>query len=194
MSHVTLDRSTVTSVVGLLVIAGVVLLALVPNTGAISASGTCTYGSCPATTPTTPLSWYILLAVLVVVALALGIVLLMRRRRPPTSPSSVEPWSGPTVAAAGAPAAAEGSMPTDGGPTADYIETDSDVAQPHPEVPPGAAAGAAAAGAAEGGGDIDSLMQELDKISGEILQRGKPKTPPADGGEGSEEGEAGPGQ
>jgi hypothetical protein len=34
-------------------------------------------------------------------------------------------------------------------------------------------------------------MQELDKISGEILQRGKPKTPPADS---ADEGNEGSGQ
>jgi hypothetical protein len=47
----------------------------------------------------------------------------------------------------------------------------------------GAAAGGAAAGAAgeEAPGDIDSLMGELDRISGEILQRGPGKKPPTGG-------------
>jgi hypothetical protein len=195
MSHLSFDRPTLRPVLGILVIAGVVLLALLPNTGAIPASSTCSYGSCPSTAPATPISWYILLAVLIIVAVALGVLLLLRRRNPPTAAASVEPWSGPTAGAAtgGATAGATdgATLPTDGGPAAAYIESDSDVAQPHPEVAD-AAAGAAAGGAAEGGGDIDSLMQELDKISGEILQRGKPKTPPAnsegssdDGGEGS---------
>ncbi|HEY6238719.1 MAG TPA: hypothetical protein VIZ68_06005, partial [Thermoplasmata archaeon] len=39
-----------------------------------------------------------------------------------------------------------------------------------------AAAGAGGTAAAEGGeADIDSLMQELDKISGEILKKGPPQ-------------------
>jgi hypothetical protein len=187
-----------------LVIAGVVLLALVPNSGAIPASSACTYGSCPASTPSTPISWYILLGALIIVAAALAILLLMRRRRSSTPPGSVEPWSGPTegAAIAGGAAAGGATMPTDaglsppvaGGAAPAYLETDSDVAQPLPEVPEGAAGGAAGAAAAEGGGDIDSLMQELDKISGEILQRGKPKTPPANAGDTAEEGEQGSGQ
>jgi hypothetical protein len=45
-----------------------------------------------------------------------------------------------------------------------------------PAAPAGAAAGAAAgAGAAEAEPDIDSLMAELDKISGEILKRAPKK-------------------
>ncbi|MGA9839215.1 MAG: hypothetical protein WBS16_02095, partial [Thermoplasmata archaeon] len=47
----------------------------------------------------------------------------------------------------------------------------------------GAVAGAGAAAAAEDEPDIDSLMAELDKISGEILKRPKgasDKKPPVD--------------
>ena len=188
MSHVSYARPKLRPVLGLLVIAGVTLLAFLPNTGAIPASSSCTYGSCSSTAPATPTSWFILLGALIIVAAALGVLLFMRRRRPPTASGSVEPWSGPTAGAAAAGPAAGATMPTDGGPSADYIETDSDVAAPHPEV------SEPTEGGAEGGGDIDSLMQELDKISGEILQRGKPKTPPANSEGSSEDGGEGQGQ
>jgi hypothetical protein len=65
-----------------------------------------------------------------------------------------------------------------GAPIAAYVETPEDVsAAPPSEAVAGVAAGGAAAAATEP--DIDSLMAELDKISGEILTRGTPpKKPP----------------
>jgi len=161
---------------GLLVL--LLALALIPNTGALPAAANCQYGGCESTSSTSSGLWYGLLAALVIVAAALGVLLLMRRRRArPGGPGPVEPWAGESGAVA-ATAGPEGPSPS--------VEP-MDVA---PEVPPGASAytegpedvgavaatGAAAAPAAESGeADIDSLMQELDKISGEILKKGPPK-------------------
>ena len=69
---------------------------------------------------------------------------------------------------------------------APYLEQPEDVSSPPSSVTvvPGAVGAAAVVGADAGEADIDSLMQELDKISGEILQRGTPPKkgePPASG-------------
>ena len=174
------DRPILFHVAGLVVLAAVLVLAFLPNTGAIPADTSCPYGNCSTTNNGPATLWYVLLGALVLVAAALGAILLLRRRRAPPPAAPVEPWSGPT----GGPGEAPG-----GGPVAPaavgaaaYLETPEDVGHPGPEVP-----AAEAPPAAEGGADIDSLMQELDKISGEILQRGKPqKTPPP--AEGEDEG------
>jgi hypothetical protein len=167
------------TVLGLTVIAAVLLLAFLPNTGAIPADTSCPYGNCPTTDNGPATLWYVLLGALVLVAAALGAVLLLRRRRSPTPPEAVEAWSGPTSGAAGGPEGApEGPS---SGVAPDYLESPEDVGHAPPAVP-----GAEGAAPSEGGADIDSLMQELDKISGEILQRGKPQPktpPPADGEE-----------
>jgi hypothetical protein len=175
---------------GLGMLALVLGAALAPNTGAVPAQSSCQYGDCIAGTGI-PYWAVAVIAVLVVAALAAALILLRRRRGPP---AAVAPWqgeapSGPTPGAQGTPTPA----PAPKGPTPDYLETPEDVAQPPPAVPPGAAAAAgagAAAGAAAGAGakaaasdepDIDSLMAELDKISGEILKRQKkPAEPKAD--------------
>ncbi|MCI4339779.1 MAG: hypothetical protein L3J73_00720 [Thermoplasmata archaeon] len=175
------DRRILSHVVGLTVIAAVLVVAFLPNTGAIPADTSCPYGNCSTTGNGPATLWYVLLGALVLVAAALGAVLLLRRRRAPAPAASVEPWSGPTSGTLegpeGAPAAAAGGV------APAYLETPEDVGHPGPDVPAGEGAAPA-----EGGADIDSLMQELDKISGEILQRGKPqsKTPPP--AEGEEEG------
>ena len=115
---------------------------------------------------------FAILGLLALVALLLGVVLLRGRRgggrRPPTawsdagpSGGAVPPGEGAAVVGGAAGAAA-------------YTESPEDVSVAPAEVPTPAATG--------GESDIDSLMSELDKISGEILKRGQaPKkdgTPP----------------
>ncbi len=163
----------------------VIAAGLTPETGVVSASTNCTYGTCPASTPF-PV-WAVATTIAVVLlALLLALLLLRRRRRPPAAQAPPE-WEGPAGAGAGAAAGtsfgetgAEApawqeppSSPPEGatsaGEPAAYVE-DTGVAA-------SAGVGAAAAGAtppAAGGEaepDIDSLMSELDKISEEILKR-----------------------
>ena len=161
------------------VLVGVLLLALLPNTGAIPADSSCSYGTCPNPTAGPAPIWYALLALLVLVAAVLGVVLLMRRRRQSTPPGSVEPWSGPAPGALGSPSAPLDETGPGGAVAPAYLESPEDYGNAPPE------AVAETPPPSEGGADIDSLMKELDKISGEILQRGKtaPKTPPTQGEE-----------
>jgi hypothetical protein len=74
-------------------------------------------------------------------------------------------------------------------PAAEYVETPEDVGSAPPTLgtPPGAPAAASGA-KPEAEPDIDSLMAELDKISGEILKRTPKKAADDSGPEpGSEE-------
>lgn len=156
--------------VGMFVV--VVLAALTPNTGAVPAQTSCQYGNCPNEGPGLA-TWAIVAAVVVLVALVALALLLRRRRRGGSSGGYPESLGGGPSMGATAPEGPAG---------APYIEGPDDVGQQPPVVAPAGAG--AAAGAAEGGGDIDSLMQELDRISGEILQRGgtppkRPGTPPS---------------
>ncbi|MCI4333333.1 MAG: hypothetical protein L3K01_06395 [Thermoplasmata archaeon] len=145
-------------------LAVVLAAALGPATGTVAAAASCQYGTCPSSGPSA-LTWGIgalLAAVILIVALA--VILQRRRGGPPSSGGSVTPWSG---------GAAESPAPAEAPP---YMENPDDVGV--------AAAGAgAAAGAAAGSepGDIDSLMGELDRISGEILKRGPGKKGPPTG-------------
>jgi len=156
-----------------------------------AANAACSYGVCPSGSGISPTTLDLLLAGLVVVALVLGLLIYRDRRSrgpPPSQPA--QPWvdSGGASGGPGGPAGPEAEAAAGGGVAAgavtSYTETPEDVSVPPPEVP-GAAAGAPAA--AEGQeGDIDSLMAELDRISGEILKRGQtPKkgAPPATEGE-----------
>jgi hypothetical protein len=173
---------------GLLVL--VISAALLPNLGLVAAQSTCMYGTCPASTSYTP--YYAALAVLAIVAVGLGLLLLMRRRGGGGSPgplTEAEPAtgapggpSGPSAGdaadmavgagAVGATVAASPTVPPGAG-GAEYLEGPEDVGAGLPAAAAAAGAGAAAGTAAAQGGneDIDSLMQELDKISGEILKR-----------------------
>ncbi|MCI4351210.1 MAG: hypothetical protein L3K15_06830 [Thermoplasmata archaeon] len=148
---------------------GVIIAAgLSPNTGAAPAQTTCPYGVCP-TASNGIASWEIALVVIILLAAALLAVLLLRRRNrggpPGEAPSGA---MGPSIA--GGP----GMTPLEPPIIAPYVETPEDigappVAPPAPPVPP----------PTDGEGDIDSLLKELDTISGEILKRGAPtKTPP----------------
>ncbi len=160
----------------LLVVAG-----LVPNTGAIPASTSCPYGNCSTPSNTTVPTWlYGLLGALVVLALVLGLLLYRRRSPPSGGGAAASEAAVPPSAALGGPSGPEAppvAGPPVAAPAAAYLETPEDVGQ-QPAAP------AAVPPASEGGGeeDIDSLMKELDKISGEILKRGpqakRPPTPP----------------
>ncbi len=164
---------------GAAMLATVVAAALSPNLGSIPAQATAQYGT-PAGT-STPFPWWIIgVIIAIVAALIVAYLLVGRRRRPPARSAPPPQMAGPpTGAAIGAP-------PPPPGPASAYIETPEDVGAAMPAVA-GVAAGAggagAAAGAAEPEPDIDALMAELDKISGEIL-----KKPPKGGGAGSSEG------
>jgi hypothetical protein len=184
MDSNTRNRRVIPVALGVVLLAIVVAAGLSPNTGAVPAQGNCQYGQCVAGTG---LQWWVLAAIVIIVVAALGAALfLMRRRRsPPRSGMAPPPPPGPTSGAMGGR-----STPPPPPPAAApaYLETPADVGRSLPSVPTGApataavggAAGAAGAGAGaaagEGEPDIDSLMAELDKISGEILKR--PKSPP----------------
>jgi hypothetical protein len=167
---------------GVAMLAVIVAAGLSPQTGAVSAQGNCEYNQCVAGTG---LQWWVFaaIAILIVAALAAALVLLRRRRPPP--PSGVPAAGaagGPTVGAMGgtspppAPAPEYMEMPEDVGMTlpAAASATVAGAPPPPPTAPPPPPPGAA------GEQDIDSLMAELDKISGEILKRpkGGDKPPP----------------
>jgi len=169
--------------IGTLLLGVVVLAGLLPNTGTVQAQSSCPYGGC--STPAVVPLWEIasILGVIAAVVVACALILLRRRRpsgaAPPAAAGPVQPWQeGPeTSEAAGAPGAPTGAA-------APYLEGPEDIGHAPPTLPPsppkapGAAAPAAApaaAAGAEGEADIDSLMAELDRISGEILKKSPKK-------------------
>jgi hypothetical protein len=165
---------TVPVALGLAMLAVVIAAGFFPNTGSVQAQSNCPYGGC-ASSSAIP-TWE-LVSILVLIAagvIAAALFLMRRRRRPPAT--SVQAWQGAPPAGAGTGAAAA-APPS--GPTPPYIETPEDVGHAPPVVPSGPEAGtgaavaapAAAAAAGEAEPDIDSLMAELDKISGEILKK-----------------------
>lgn len=167
-------KSVIPAALGMGMLGVVVAAALAPDTGAVPAGTACPYGVCPTTTMDL-LPWEVTLGVLVAVAVVLAILILRRRRRGGgAAPGPVEPWSGegPTPPGEGPspPAAAPAAGVV---PAAAYLETPEDVGVPPPAVPAPAVAPPKPSG---GEADIDSLMQELDKISNEILKRGGPKS------------------
>ena len=175
---------------GIAMLAVVVLAGLTPNTGVVQAASGCTYGQCvaPATFPT----WAIATSVaLVVVALLVALLILRRRRTPPPPAAPVSEWSGGPPAGAGGPsppaapseweeASLAGGVGAGAMGAADWREP-TPVAPPEPVEPetlptseplaPAPAAEVPKAAEPEAEPDIDSLMQELDKISSEILKR-----------------------
>jgi len=167
---------------GLAMLAVVVVAGLFPNTGTVQAQSSCPYGGC--TTSSSIPTWEIV-SILVVVAaavIAAALILMRRRRKPPATP--VQAWQGAPGAGAGPAAVAPPP------PTPPYIETPEDVGHAPPAVAPARAAGTAAVAApaaAAGEPDIDSLMAELDKISGEILKKAPKKGGGAQGGEPTED-------
>jgi hypothetical protein len=159
---------------GLAMLATVIAAALTPNFDTASATPTAQYGTPTGTT--TPFPWWIVAVIVVVVAaIVLAYLMLGRRRRPPARGAPPPPGGAPPSGAA------TGAPPP--GPSAAYLETPEDVGAAMPAVAGlGAAGGAgAAAGAATQEPDIDALMAELDKISGEILKK-PPKTGQTGGG------------
>jgi hypothetical protein len=165
--------SVVPILLALGMLAVVLAAALGPATGTVAASANCTYGTCPDNGPSA-LTWglgALLAAVILIVALA--IILQRRRGPPPAAAGGVAPWAGTPP---------ESPAPAEAPP---YMETPDDVAAA--AVVGGAAVGAAAAAEP---GDIDSLMGELDRISGEILKRGPGKKGPPTGGSEADEAAA----
>ena len=164
------------AVVGTLLLGVIVLAGLLPNTGTVQAQSSCPYGGC--TTSAAIPAWEIasILALLAAVVVAAALVVLRRRHTPragpPAAAGALQPWQeGPPAGAAAAPSAAPVAA-------APYLEGPEDVGHTPPTLPPpsaGATGPAAAPAAAEGGGDIDSLMAELDRISGEILKKSPKK-------------------
>ncbi|HTP54208.1 MAG TPA: hypothetical protein VML94_04480 [Thermoplasmata archaeon] len=168
-------RRIVPAALGIAMLAVVVAAAFVPNVGTVQAATNCPYGNCSTPSSSFPTWELASIGAIVVLFLLVGLFVLMRRRRPPASEA---PYGG--SAAGGAPPS--GAM--EAGPAAPYpeepasaayVETPEDVAAPPPTISAPPAVGAAGAGAgaasAEAEPDIDSLMAELDKISGEILKR-----------------------
>ena len=94
-------------------LAVVVLAGLLPDTGVVSASSNCTYGSCPASS-SFPI-WTVSAAVaIVVLALIVALLLLRRsRRRPPSGESSPEAV-GPDPGAQAEPAGLDTAPPVQG--------------------------------------------------------------------------------
>jgi hypothetical protein len=173
----TARRRIVPVSLGFAMLAVIVAAALVPNAGAIPASSSCQYNQCPHSS-TTP-AWEIAsIGAIVVLGLLVGLFVLMRRRRPPAN-ESVPASAATGGAGPGGPSGPSG--PDLGAPA--YVERPEDIGTPPPTLQtpaaPAAAAGGAAGAAAgsEAEPDIDSLMAELDKISGEILKRTPKKGP-----------------
>jgi hypothetical protein len=173
-------------VLGLGMLAVVVAAGLTPNTGVVQAATNSPYSQ-PSSSSLSPYAYLGIAALVIVLGLLLALFLL-RRRRPPAAaaPPPMQTWQeGPAP------------PPTGGAPPAAapaYLETPEDVTRVPTPIPPatGAAAtvpAAAVPGAAEGAEpDIDSLMAELDKISGEILKRAPKKPPGAKAGEETDQG------
>jgi uncharacterized protein (TIGR03382 family) len=82
----------------LALIAIVVLAGVLPGTGVVSASSSCTYGACPASSPFP--YWAIGAAAAVVVVALVAALLLLRRRKPPAG-SDAPPQEGTSPDAEG---------------------------------------------------------------------------------------------
>jgi hypothetical protein len=172
-----LDRASLVPYAFALAILGlVVAAALGPATGTVAAAATCQYGTCASNGP--GLLTYGVGAIVALIILLIAAAIIYQRRRgggsipPAAGGGAVAAWSGPTGPES--PAPAEAPPP--------YIEGPEDAAV---AIGAGAVAGGAVAGAAAADAepaDIDSLMGELDRISGEILKRGPGKKGPPSGG------------
>lgn len=127
-----------------------------------AAATNCPYSKCTDSSIVSLPAIEAIIGLLALVALVLGVLIWRDRRRPPRTPPPEWADAGP---AAAAPAAAGGA--------ALYTETPEDVSAPPPEMPTTPSSPA--------DGDIDSLMAELDRISGEILKPGAKGKPPAGG-------------
>ncbi|HEV8050010.1 MAG TPA: hypothetical protein VGP88_05405 [Thermoplasmata archaeon] len=171
-----LERSRLVPFALALAILGTVVAgALGPATGTVAAASSCQYGTCTSTGP--GLLTYGVAAIVALIILLIAAALIYYRRRggsqpPPSSGAGgVAAWEGP-----GGP-----ESPAPGEVTPEYIEGPGDTAVAAGVA--GAAVGGAVAAEAEPA-DIDSLMGELDRISGEILKRGPGKKGPGTAGGG----------
>ena len=158
----------------------ILVATIAPSSGAIPAQTSCPYGNCVTPSPDYTIYYISGGIIAVIAAIAIAALVLMRRRRPPAASTEEMGYGG----AGGGGAPEEGPIAPEspeGG--ASYIESPEDMAAPAAVAPAPPPAGAPPA--AEGEADIDSLMQELDRISGEILKRGTPKkgAPPNAGDE-----------
>jgi hypothetical protein len=187
--------------VGMLVL--LLVVALAPETGALPAQSDCQYGNCSTASNTTPLWAWAAVGLFLLLLAALVAILLVRHRRrggggassqpPPeatfspqvgTPPAPPEGSAVPAAAVAAPAGVAAAAAPA-------YLETEDDVSAPPTVMPAAAPAPAPAAAAPEGGEEpnIDSLMDELDRISGEILKKEpKGKGPPSAPAESPPEG------
>jgi hypothetical protein len=168
MGSSTQGRPVVPILLGIAMLGIVLAAALAPNLGGVQAQSGCQYANCSSSNGNgIPLDWIALAIVLAAILIIAALFAVSRRRKKP--PTTAQPW---VPGAAGGPGAAPtGPQPPSAEPpAAAYMEHPGDVGS----VPAGVAGGAGAAAGAEEGGDIDSLMAELDKISGEILKRGQP--------------------
>jgi hypothetical protein len=149
----------------LAMLAIIVAAGLTPNANAVQAQSNCTYSQCVASTPF-PI-WVVAGAVVAVVIALLAALLLLRRRRrePPPPPPVVEESLGapppPPEAGPIAPWEGPATLPP---PVAGPIEPGWEEGAPA-EPPPAK-------------GDIDSLLEELNKISGEMSKTAPKKQPP----------------
>ncbi|MCI4362867.1 MAG: hypothetical protein L3K13_00965 [Thermoplasmata archaeon] len=162
---------------------------LAPDTGAVPAQSTCQYGNCSSPSNSTPLwAWGAVGGFILLIAALIALLLIRNRRRGggAASASAVPPDAGV--------AATEGPVTPGGGAAAvavpAYMETEDDVGAA-PTVMPSTTAAADVPEPAPGSEEpnIDSLMDELDRISGEILKKDpkvKGSAPPS--GDASEPG------
>jgi hypothetical protein len=175
MATTSRGRRIVPLVLGFAMLAVVVAAALSPNVGVVQAQTNSNYNQ----SPSSGVPWWEYAAIGGIVAAALVValaVLFTRRRRPPAAaPPPMEAWQGGPSGPSAPSAPAAPPPPPAAAPA--YLETPEDVGHAPPAVPVSKAAAGAAGGAAAGEAepDIDSLMAELDKISGEILKRAPKK-------------------
>jgi hypothetical protein len=161
----------------LAILATVVAGALGPASGTVSAASSCQYGTCTSSGP--GLLTYGVAAIVALIILLIAAALIYYRRRgggrapPAAAGGAVAAWEGPTGPESPAP----------GEVTPSYMEGPDDRGYEEGAAPAAGAATGAAAAEAEPA-DIDSLMGELDRISGEILKRGPGKKGPPTGGAG----------
>ncbi|HEV2166858.1 MAG TPA: hypothetical protein VGS23_07800 [Thermoplasmata archaeon] len=147
MASPALRKSIVPGVLGLAMLGVIVAAALAPNTGAVAAQSSCQYNNCTASTGISPWVW--VGAALVIVAAGIATFLLLARRG----------RSGGGSAEAGA-----GTPPTGGASESAGATEAAGSGEAYDEgIPEPMAPDAGTPSPADS--DIDSLMNELDKIS-----------------------------
>lgn len=163
-------RKVIPSALGVAMLGVVVAAALTPNVGVIPAQAGCQYGNCG---PPAPNYTYVYLgiAAVIVAGIIAGVLLGRRRRRGPAEEFAGRraPPRAPVAEYEEPPAGAVGGE-------MEYFEEAPPPVEP--EVPMGPEAPGAPPGEGPTTSDIDSLMDELDRISGEILKKGPPKRGP----------------